>query len=266
MSLSVKDFTLSSNTAMKKCVRRNLRIWLPLILCSIFLWAPPLLPHPQQLVIVIDPGHGGNDTGANGGGDYHEKQFTMSLARQIAEKLEGKYRISLTRTTDVLLSPADRNAVANHLAADLMVSVHAATAPYCGNRNAFLYYHDEDRLSFPPQMTAPIMKIDPNGERTRWQRLQARHLHQSQAVANAMKQSLIDGGSFDRVMVVGLPLVTLMGVDLPAVMVEVGCLHQRTAPSSRTLERQLDIYAQSIATAIGAALSGMKGSNEPPER
>ncbi len=266
MPLPVKDFTLPLHIAMKKPLGHHLRLWLLLILCSILPWAPPLLANPQQPVIVIDAGHGGNDTGASGGGDYHEKQFTLSLARQIAEKLGAKYRVSLTRTTDVLLSPANRAAVANHLAADLMVSIHAATTPYCGQRNAFLYYHDEDRLSFPPQMSASTIIIDPNGESTPWQRLQARHLHQSQAAAKAMKRSLTDGGSFDRVMVTGLPLVTLMGVDLPAVMVEVGCLHPMTAPSSRTLKRQLDTYAQSIATAIEAALCKVAGSTEPTGR
>ena len=108
----------------------------------------PALPS-QAAVIVLDPGHGGNDSGADRGNKFAEKQFTLALAQKIAALLEARHRVELTRTADVQMAPADRAAVANHLRADLMISLHAAVAPYCSDRTAAVYYHNDERLKIP---------------------------------------------------------------------------------------------------------------------
>ncbi len=76
-------------------------------------------------LIVIDPGHGGSNTGTFGAG-MHEKYFTLALSRQVRDRLEVRgYRVVLTRNRDVYLTTRQRIHAANRIRADLFVSVHA---------------------------------------------------------------------------------------------------------------------------------------------
>lgn len=80
-----------------------------------------------ELLVVIDPGHGGTNTGAPGvERGFYEKELTLALARGVAERLEGQgVRVVLTRERDVYVSLRQRVRQANRLGADLFVSVHA---------------------------------------------------------------------------------------------------------------------------------------------
>ncbi|MBN1830313.1 MAG: N-acetylmuramoyl-L-alanine amidase, partial [Deltaproteobacteria bacterium] len=76
--------------------------------------------------IVIDPGHGGFDSGAVGQGGLKEKDVTLELARLLAHKIEagGRTKAFLTRTADYYVSLGDRATTANQYQADLFVSIH----------------------------------------------------------------------------------------------------------------------------------------------
>ena len=216
----------------------------------------PALPS-QAAVIVLDPGHGGNDSGADRGSEFAEKQFTLALAQKIAALLEARHRVELTRTADVQMTPADRAAVANHLRADLMISLHAAVSPYCNDRTATVYYHNDERLKIPFGTSSQGMPTELDADQPAWNRLQIQHQHQSQNLAATLKQSLGDSDTFDSVSVSGIPLVPLMGADLPAVLVEVGCMHPAASTDPQTLKQQLDWFAASLANAIETALPGL---------
>ncbi|MBI1208776.1 MAG: AMIN domain-containing protein [Azospirillum sp.] len=96
---------------------------------------PPDLPLPrrrppvagEKRVIVIDPGHGGQDPGAIGVGGIHEKDITLAAAREARRQLEatGRYRVVLTRDSDTFIRLRDRTAKAREAGADLFVSLHA---------------------------------------------------------------------------------------------------------------------------------------------
>lgn len=214
-----------------------------------------LSPCPARAAtIVLDPGHGGNDGGACSSGEFPEKQFTLALARDIAGLLAKRHQVVLTRTADIDLSPADRAAVANHLQANVMISLHAAVAPYCDNRTAAVFYHNEERLSFPPEISIPGAPDGLDSDRPVWARLQIRHQHLSKHLAATIRQALIDGGTVDAVTVSSAPLVALMGADVPAVLLEVGCLHPTVPLTSRQFKQQLADYAEPIAAAIETAV------------
>ena len=77
----------------------------------------------QKPVIVLDPGHGGYDSGAS----YHglkEKDLNLALALKVAARLSG-YKILLTRERDIYVSLADRVALSKRAEADLFISLHA---------------------------------------------------------------------------------------------------------------------------------------------
>ncbi len=95
--------------------------------------APARSPTPgrsadPRKVIVIDPGHGGVDPGALGRGDY-EKNIVLATARTLARRLEetGRYKVVMTRDSDVFIRLRDRIAIARRAGADLFMSLHADT-------------------------------------------------------------------------------------------------------------------------------------------
>jgi N-acetylmuramoyl-L-alanine amidase len=81
----------------------------------------------QRPMVVIDAGHGGQDPGALGIGGVREKDITLAMARRVATLLEqsGRYRVKLTRDSDVFLRLRHRVLKAREIAADLFISLHA---------------------------------------------------------------------------------------------------------------------------------------------
>ena len=88
------------------------------------------ISEPRRL-IVVDPGHGGKDSGALGVSGTHEADIALVLAKRVKKELERRLDadVVLTRDDDRFVSLTDRAAIANALDADLFVSIHANAAP-----------------------------------------------------------------------------------------------------------------------------------------
>ena len=93
---------------------------------SLILTDDELLPDDLIDVIVIDPGHGGPDSGAVGKSGLLEKEVTLDIALRLKEllKMEEGLRVILTRETDVLVPLEERTRIANRNRADLFISIH----------------------------------------------------------------------------------------------------------------------------------------------
>jgi N-acetylmuramoyl-L-alanine amidase len=89
-----------------------------------------LLPPPPRL-IVLDPGHGGNDPGnQNGGLRLDEKAMTLDVAQRLKKLLEARgYRVLLTRTDDRRVELVERDFIAVRAKADLFLSIHFNALP-----------------------------------------------------------------------------------------------------------------------------------------
>lgn len=89
------------------------------------------VPEPRGLdprkLIAIDPGHGGVDPGAIGVTGAHEKDITLAVGRELAKALRatGRYRVILTRDTDVFVQLRERIHIAQKAGAHLFISLHA---------------------------------------------------------------------------------------------------------------------------------------------
>jgi len=92
------------------------------------------LPREQQSssgdvrpLIVLDPGHGGIDTGTKGPNGQMEKDIVLDFAKRLREKVEslGKYRVLLTRSDDTFVPLAERVRFAREAGAALLLSIHA---------------------------------------------------------------------------------------------------------------------------------------------
>lgn len=100
--------------------------------------AIPSIARPQDKsgdprpLIVIDPGHGGPDTGTKaGGGEIMEKNVVLDFSITLRDRLEksGRYRVVLTRTDDTFVPLAERVKFARQRQAQLFISVHADALP-----------------------------------------------------------------------------------------------------------------------------------------
>jgi len=105
---------------------------------------PPKRPGRRALV-VIDPGHGGKDSGTissvGEGGAAYEKNVVLAIARAAAFALRrnGQVRVRMTRDDDVFVPLGERVAIARREKADLFVSVHADSAPNPDAHGASVY-------------------------------------------------------------------------------------------------------------------------------
>jgi N-acetylmuramoyl-L-alanine amidase len=96
----------------------------------------------KRPVVVIDPGHGGIDTGAKGAGGEEEKNVVLDFAHTLNTRLNaaGRYRVVMTREDDSFIALADRVKIARENGARLFLSIHADSLsdPF-GVRGATVY-------------------------------------------------------------------------------------------------------------------------------
>ena len=100
--------------------------------------APSAIPTPihalhapadsgRDIIVAVDPGHGGQDPGAIGRGGTQEKNVTLAIARLLAHQIDEQrgMRAILTRSSDIFIPLRDRMLIARRARADLFVSIHA---------------------------------------------------------------------------------------------------------------------------------------------
>lgn len=84
----------------------------------------------RRIIVVLDPGHGGEDPGAVGATGLTEKSVVLSIARETRKLLEAKgYKVYMTRNEDVFIPLRVRVAKARSVKADIFVSIHADASP-----------------------------------------------------------------------------------------------------------------------------------------
>jgi N-acetylmuramoyl-L-alanine amidase len=103
-------------------------------------------PQRDLPLIVLDPGHGGIDSGASGPSGELEKTLVLQFGQALKERLEsgGKVRVLMTRTSDVFVPLRDRVRIARQAKAQLFISLHAdALADEDNVRGASIYVLSE---------------------------------------------------------------------------------------------------------------------------
>ena len=101
----------------------------------------PEQPAKSRPVVVIDPGHGGIDSGAVGRSGSEEKEVVMAFSEALKQALEatGRYDVYLTRSEDVFLSLRERVQFARRHDADLFIAIHADSLRRGTARGATVY-------------------------------------------------------------------------------------------------------------------------------
>jgi N-acetylmuramoyl-L-alanine amidase len=189
--------------------------------------------------IVIDPGHGGYDTGALGPGGLAEKEAALAIALEVGRilKEEAGLTVYLTRQEDKDLPLPQRVDLVNEARGDLLVSVHLGAAPGPDARGFHVYYWGG---------------ADPAAGRPGRHAVSSRALAEAlaAAVSRAMGAVWADHGVHEA------PLRLLQGVNMPGVLVELGCItnDEDAALLARDTERAR--IARAIAEGVRAAVSG----------
>lgn len=226
---------------------------------------------PPARVVVLDPGHGGVETGAVGPGGLAEKDLALDLARRIRALLEknGGLTVVLTREDDRLVSLEERTAIANHNRAELFVSIHLNSSPATAAYGAETYFLSADATDDEARTLAALENrvFDPTGEPAPparsaegaapneldlilWDLAQNEYLAESARLAESVQRELnLLAGTRDRG-VRQAPFAVLMGATMPAILVEVGFLSN---PAEEARFRD-EAYRQKVADAIGRAV------------
>ncbi|MGD2152711.1 MAG: N-acetylmuramoyl-L-alanine amidase [Gemmatimonadales bacterium] len=233
---------------------------------------PPVTMRPPERdswLVVIDPGHGGRDPGTIGVAGTREKDVTLAVAKQLADRLrrESDIEVVLTRDRDTLISFVDRPRAAQlrgfDAVPDLFISIHANSMPRKphsarGFETYFLALaRTDEALQVALRENASLRFEDPNAEAAldpvayMLTDLQSTaNLQESRVLATTINRSMAATVNAPDLGVKQGPFQVLVGATMPAVLVEVGYL------SNRAEERQLrsSSYQAKIADALADAV------------
>jgi N-acetylmuramoyl-L-alanine amidase len=238
-------------------------------------WAEPEPVAPKEkfpfTTIVIDPGHGGKDRGAQGRGGLYEKDVTFGIALKLKKLVEEKTGIEvvLTRTGDYFVPLKDRTAIANHakdgMPADLFISIHtnAHKSPKVGGFESF---YISDSIDPDAEATAALenavieLEMDPTDPLPApltpilWDLQFTEFVAESSEFAAFAQKELAERLNTRNRGVRQGQFIVLAGVAMPAVLVEVGFI------SNRVEEAKLKTsdFRNKCAAALSVAISEFK--------
>jgi N-acetylmuramoyl-L-alanine amidase len=225
--------------------------------------------------IVIDPGHGGHDTGTISPGGIREKDLVLDVARKLRAYIKRTYPdidVVLTRDSDRFIALEERTAIANSRAADLFISIHANAAQSRAASGVETFFVSPDRADEAPQppvegktiaqlmkeKTQPMYATVTVGNRVTASRELARYI-QSGLVRGIGAHS--PGTALNRG-VKHAPFAVLRGSSMPSVLAEVSFLSN---PRDEAL-LQTQQFRERIAASLFAGLNAYLKKNRPPEK
>lgn len=181
----------------------------------------------KQIVLVLDAGHGGIDSGASGY-SYREKNLTLAIilaAKQCFDK-NPNFKVYYTRTSDTYPSLSDRSSLANNKNADLFISVHINSASSSATGTETLYNNSRLTATKKNNIT-------------------------SKQLAQAMQNAALDSTGFkNRGLVNRTGLWVLNKTKMPACLIEYGFISNRT--EEKKMYANTSKYGKDLYNAIVA--------------
>lgn len=239
--------------------------------------AGPEMHGAGRKIVVIDPGHGGLDSGTNGVNGLVEKDLVLAEGLKLASVLKERgYIVHMTRESDVFVPLPVRVAMARKLRADLMISLHADSNPDSRVDGLSIYTLNDGRsdreaaalarrenqsdiiagvdLSHEDGPVAPIL-IDLAQRDTinRSSRFAETALGQLHGVTDLLSPSPHRAAS----------LAVLVAPDVPAVLIELGYLSNESDAAQMDTEAWREKVAQAIARAVDRNFSTSSAGTLP---
>lgn len=232
----------------------------------------PASPHPNARpespsaapplpIIVLDPAHGGTDSGARGGNGLAEKDVVLQIARTLeAQLLTHGYRVVMTRSDDSNPSYDDRAAIANSYGNAVFISIHVGSTGKIGTVRAFYDQFWSPMPAVPSSSpapaeggvsVAPIAKL-PANTLISWQQAQRPFLAASERLADTLQLQFTQTFPGSPVNSMAVPLRDLRSVAEPAVAIEISnisapnanALLELSGPLSVAIEKSIQVFRQ----------------------
>ncbi|WP_213803798.1 N-acetylmuramoyl-L-alanine amidase [Granulicella sp. dw_53] len=227
--------------------------------------------------IVIDPGHGGHDSGTLGVDGIEEKDVVLDVALRLGKALHDRLgaEIIYTRSDDTFIPLETRTAIANKAQADLFLSIHANSSSDPSARGVETYYlnftSSPDALETAARENAVSdQSIHQLSDLVKKIALKDK-ISESREFAGDVEESLYGGlqrgnaGLKDRG-VKKAPFVVLIGANMPSILAEISFV---TNPKDASQLQQPDYrqrVAESLYKGVAKYAGGLSGVRSPTER
>jgi N-acetylmuramoyl-L-alanine amidase len=220
--------------------------------------------------IVIDPGHGGHDTGTIGRNGLREKDLVVDVGRRLGKLLESRMgaEVVYTRKDDTFIPLETRTAIANQEQADLFISIHANSSRDPKARGIETYYlnftSSADALEVAARENAVSEKsIHELGDLVKKIALKEK-IEESHEFASDVQEALHSGLSVkgsdmrDRG-VKKAPFIVLIGANMPSILAEIAFVSNPTDERKLKTPEYRQRIAESLYRGIQKYVSGLSG-------
>ena len=199
--------------------------------------------------VVIDPGHGGRDTGIRAPEGLLEKNVVLAVARKLSRLIQGRIgiRVVLTRTGDQTLPLLERTAIANHSKGQLFISLHAE-GDFRREAEGFRVFILGP--SSPPKSGKPPAAENGRLQAILWNIAHTAYLNESGRFGRLVADALSQETGLRAAPVREAQLLVLRGARMPSVVVSLGHL---TNPREESLLEK-DEFVEKLALALFHAI------------
>lgn len=214
--------------------------------------------------IVIDPGHGGEDTGAIGPSGIKEKDVNLNIAKELEKLVQEKLDalVILTRTGDTFVSLDERTNIANMNNADIFISIHANASYRKGAEGVETYFLSFDASDEDAKRAAAfenaVASFENKAVNTNIEDLktilmdmaQTSVLNESSQFAEIVQENLCKVLKVENRGIKQAPFIVLVGAAMPAVLVEVGFISNANEEKKLTEKETQRGIAEAILKSI----------------
>lgn len=219
--------------------------------------------------IVIDPGHGGHDTGTIGPNGLLEKDLVLDVAKRLGKQLERLgAEVVYTRTDDTFIPLETRTAIANQEQADLFVSIHANSSDDADARGVETYYlnftSSPDALEVAARENAVSEKSIHELQDLVKKIALKEKIEESHEFASDVQHALHSGlsaknpGIRDRG-VKKAPFIVLIGANMPSILAEISFVSNPGDERRLKTPEYRQKIAESLYRGISKYVSGLSG-------
>ncbi len=220
--------------------------------------------------IVIDPGHGGHDTGTIGPKGLLEKDLVLDVGRRLGKLLESRLgaEVTFTRNDDTFIPLETRTAIANQEQADLFVSIHANSSRDPDARGVETYYLNFTTSADALEVAARENAVSQNSIHELQDLVKKialkEKIEESQEFASDVQEALHSGlaAKSSEIRDRGVkkaPFIVLIGANMPSILAEISFVSNPTDERRlRTAEYRQRI-AESLYRGISRYVSGLSG-------
>ncbi len=220
--------------------------------------------------IVIDPGHGGHDTGTIGPNGLQEKDLVLEVGRRLGKLLESRLgaEVVYTRKDDTFIPLETRTAIANQQRADLFISIHANSSRDSAARGVETYYLN---FTSSPEALEVAARENAVSEKSIYE-LQdlvkkialKEKIEESREFAGDVQESLHGGLAAkspairDRG-VKKAPFIVLIGANMPSILAEISFVSNPTDEHRLETSEYRQRIAESLYHGIAKYVDGLSG-------